>query len=176
MSRCSLLQVLVACSTQVSRVLSRPGLVRLRASQSSGLSCTKQPSIGVSRGMSKASAMAQVGSILTPAAALASLDALASKAVACGAGVATITWLKGPCVRSSASSRCQCFSPRIRSVMRHEKSTVKWPNRPRVMALMRGLPTQRVCSSGEGVSCPFLWLYRWGSHSATQPLACHSCT
>ena len=86
----------MACSTQVSGWLSRPGLLLLRASQSSGLSCTKQPSILVARGVSKASANAQVGSIFTLATMLANLGATASNAVACGAGVAMITWLKGP--------------------------------------------------------------------------------
>lgn len=77
----------------LARNRSKPGR---DASQSRGLSWTKQPSIGVSRGLSKARAMAQVGSIFTPAAALASLGAAASRAVAWGAGVAMITWLKGP--------------------------------------------------------------------------------
>ena len=175
-SRFCLLQALVACKTQVSGVSSRPDLLRLRASQSSGLSCTKQPSIGVSSGVSKARATAQVGSILTPATVVASLGAAASRAIACGAGVATITWLKGPWVHSSESSKCQCFSPWIKSVIRHEKFTVRRPSIPRVMALMRGAPTQRVCSSGEGVSWPFLWLYKCGDHSAAQPWACHCWT
>ncbi|MNT50769.1 hypothetical protein D3C72_1877040 [compost metagenome] len=109
---CWRLQALVACKTQVSRVLSRPGLLRFRASQSRGLSCTKQPSMGVSSGVSKARAMAQVGSIFTPAAAPASFGADASRAVACGAGVAMTTWLNGPWVKPSASCRCQCSSPR----------------------------------------------------------------
>jgi hypothetical protein len=80
----------------VSSVVSRPGLLRLRASQSSGLSCTKQPSTLLARGLSKARATAQVGSIVTLAAAAASFGAAASSALACGAGAATTTWLNGP--------------------------------------------------------------------------------
>ena len=50
-----------------------PRLAAVARQPVEGLSCTKQPSIGVSRGLSNARAMAQVGSIFTPAAALASL-------------------------------------------------------------------------------------------------------
>ncbi|MNP30272.1 hypothetical protein D3C76_1233380 [compost metagenome] len=89
---CFLLQLLLACSTQVSSVLSRPGLLRLRASQSSVLSWTKQPCMGLSRGVSNARATAQVGSIFTVAVTLASLGAtVVSKALAWGAGTAMIT-------------------------------------------------------------------------------------
>ncbi|MDT4867198.1 hypothetical protein FQZ97_1020940 [compost metagenome] len=96
MSRWCLLQLLLACSTQVSGLPSRPGLLRLRASQSRGLSCTKQPSTLVSSGLVKARATAQVGSMITLEAAPASFGAAANRALACGAGAAITTWLKGP--------------------------------------------------------------------------------
>jgi hypothetical protein len=79
-------------------------------------------------GDSKARATAHAGSIFTPAAVLASLGALDSREVACGAGVAMMTWLKGPCSSPSASSRCQCFSPRIRSVIWQVKLIGNWPS------------------------------------------------
>ncbi|MNP51297.1 hypothetical protein D3C76_1456030 [compost metagenome] len=93
----------------MSMCSSRPGLLRLQASQSSELSCTKQPCIGVSNGVSNARAIAQVGSICTPAAAAASLGAVASSWVACGAGTATTTRLKGPWLQPSVSCKCQYF-------------------------------------------------------------------
>ncbi|MDT4862723.1 hypothetical protein FQZ97_973920 [compost metagenome] len=151
-----MLQVLLACRTQVSMSASRPGLERLRATQSSGLPCTKQPSTRVSSGVSKPSATAQVGSMATLAATPASLGAEASNAVACGAGVATMTWLKGPWLRPSASCRPQWRSPRKTSVIRQAKFTGRAPSMARVIALMRGVPTQRICSSGEGCRRPSL--------------------
>ncbi|MNN48558.1 hypothetical protein D3C81_1630440 [compost metagenome] len=93
---CWRLQALLACSTQLSGRLARPGLLRLRASQSSGLSCTKQPSTGVSSGLAKARTTAHTGSITTLATLAASLGAAESSTEACGAGTATITLLNGP--------------------------------------------------------------------------------
>ncbi|RML62912.1 hypothetical protein APX70_05395 [Pseudomonas syringae pv. maculicola] len=38
--------------------------------------------------------------------------------------------------------------------MRHENDTGMSPRMARVIALMPGLPTQRTCSSGDGLSLP----------------------
>ncbi|VFT29350.1 Uncharacterised protein [Pseudomonas aeruginosa] len=90
----------------------------------------------------------------TLAAVAASFGTLASSGVAWGAGMAIRTWLNGPWFCPSESCRCQCCLPRKTSVMRQEKTTCRSVSRARVIALIRGMPTQRGCSSGEGLSWP----------------------
>lgn len=112
-SMCCLLQLAVACRTQVSSC-SRPGLLRLRASQSRSQPCTKQPCMGVSRGASKPSAQAH----LHAGGHAGQLVVALSSCVAWGAGTAMMTRLNGPWP-PSVSCRCQYCLPRNTSAMRH---------------------------------------------------------